>query len=180
MTTSNFGARILLAAGLAFTGLAALVAAEAGAQQEQAPQGEVLLRPGPMLLGGAAGLGGGQESTEQDETAETMPGGMADHDGMAEHGGGAAPEQAAAGPAGAAYQAAMDRMHQDMAIAATGDPDVDFARAMIPHHQGAVEMAKAVLAHGKDPEIRRIAETVIGTQEREIAQLNDWLLHQGR
>jgi uncharacterized protein (DUF305 family) len=69
----------------------------------------------------------------------------------------------------------MERMHQDMAIASTGDPDVDFARAMIPHHQGAVEMAKAVLAYGKDAEIRKLAEAVIGAQEREIAQLNDWL-----
>ncbi len=78
------------------------------------------------------------------------------------------------------FKAADMKMMHDMSVPYTGNADVDFRTHMIPHHQGAVEMAKAVLAHGKDPEIRRLAETVIGTREREIAQLNDWLLRQGR
>ena len=171
MTTSITGARTLLAAaGLALAG-SALTAAGVVAQQ-QPPSGEIL-RPGPMLQGGAIGGLGSGLSTGQDET-ETMQddGGTAEPDGPT--------EQAATGPADAAYQAAMERMHQDMAIASTGDPDVDFARAMIPHHQGAVEMAKAVLAYGKDAEIRKLAEAVIGAQEREIAQLNDWLAKRPR
>src|SRR5262249_52456154 len=49
------------------------------------------------------------------------------------------------------------------------DPDHDFAAMMIPHHQGAVDMAKAVLLHGKDPALRRLAQEIIVTQQQEIA-----------
>jgi uncharacterized protein (DUF305 family) len=50
----------------------------------------------------------------------------------------------------------------------TGDPDHDFAAMMIPHHQGAVDMAKAELVYGKDPVLRRLAQEIIVTQEQEI------------
>ncbi|MCW2915882.1 MAG: hypothetical protein JWN52_3950 [Actinomycetia bacterium] len=50
----------------------------------------------------------------------------------------------------------------------TGDPDHDFAAMMVPHHQGAVDMAKAVLAHGRDPVMRRLAQEIIVTQQQEI------------
>jgi uncharacterized protein (DUF305 family) len=78
-------------------------------------------------------------------------------------------------PSTAAFIAANDRMHTDMAIEFTGDPDVDFARGMIPHHQGAIDMANVVLEFGSDPEIRRLAEEIIAAQEAEIAFLRDWL-----
>jgi uncharacterized protein (DUF305 family) len=81
----------------------------------------------------------------------------------------------AGGPAIEAYLAASERMHRDMAIEFTRDPDVDFARGMIPHHQGAIEMARAVLEYGQDPEIRALAEAIIAAQEREIAVLRSWL-----
>jgi len=55
-----------------------------------------------------------------------------------------------------------------MAAPMTGDPDHDFAAMMIPHHQGAVDMAKAVLLHGKDPVLRRLAQEIIVTQQQEI------------
>jgi uncharacterized protein (DUF305 family) len=95
---------------------------------------------------------------------------MPDHAG---HAGGA-------DPATQAYLAASERMHRDMTLEFTGDPDVDFARGMIPHHQGAIEMARAVLAYGQDPEIRALAEAVIAAQEEEIAVLRSWLEKRGR
>lgn len=57
----------------------------------------------------------------------------------------------------------------------TGDSDHDFAAEMVPHHQMAVEMAKDVLAKGKDPELRKLAEEIAATQAKEIEFLKDWL-----
>tara|TARA_R110002020_G_scaffold109949_3_gene254234 strand:- start:830 stop:1264 length:435 start_codon:yes stop_codon:yes gene_type:complete len=82
-------------------------------------------------------------------------------------------------PAVAAYQAASDRMHEDMAMAFTGNPDIDFAQGMIPHHEGAIAMAEIVLEYGEDEEIRQLAEEIIAAQESEIAFLKEWLKRQG-
>jgi uncharacterized protein (DUF305 family) len=78
-------------------------------------------------------------------------------------------------PATQAYLAASERMHRDMTLEFTGDPDVDFARGMIPHHQGAIDMARAVLAYGQAPELKALAEGIIAAQEQEIDFLRRWL-----
>lgn len=78
-------------------------------------------------------------------------------------------------PATKAYRAASDRMHKDMTVPYTNDADTDFARGMIPHHRAAIDMAKIVLKYGKDPEIRKLAESVVAAQEQEIAVMKAWL-----
>lgn len=67
------------------------------------------------------------------------------------------------------------KMHHAMMVKPTGDVDVDFVRGMIPHHQGAVDMAEIVLKQGKDPEIRALAEGIVKAQKKEIAFMNAWL-----
>ncbi|MGF9693276.1 DUF305 domain-containing protein [Rhizobium sp. 0TCS1.26] len=89
------------------------------------------------------------------------------------------PAAAATTPSTAAFEAANAKMHADMAIDYTGRPDVDFVRSMIPHHEGAIAMARIELEHGKDPQIRKIAEEVIKAQEAEIAMMKDWLAKNG-
>ena len=83
------------------------------------------------------------------------------------------------GPSSLAFNGIMTRMHQDMAITYTGNADVDFVNGMIPHHHAAVDMAKTVLAFGKDPEVKNVAEDVIKAQEAEIAWMKEWLKKQG-
>jgi uncharacterized protein (DUF305 family) len=78
-------------------------------------------------------------------------------------------------PSTKAYKEAQMKMMQGMHAAFSGIADVDFVRNMIPHHQGAIDMAKAELAHGKDPTLRKLAQKIIKDQEKEIAQMNDWL-----
>jgi uncharacterized protein (DUF305 family) len=107
---------------------------------------------------------------------------VAQHSGHGSHSGHGAPAKpAASGNAVAkAFQDVNDKMHRDMNIPFTGDADADFARGMIPHHQGAVDMARIVLQHGKDPEIRKLAEEVVKTQEAEIRMMREWLARRGK
>lgn len=84
-----------------------------------------------------------------------------------------------ASPAVREYQVAHHKMMRDMALPYTGDPDVDFRVQMIPHHQGAIDMARVALRHAKDPWTRQMAEGVIVEQQREIAEMQVWLAQRG-
>jgi uncharacterized protein (DUF305 family) len=78
-------------------------------------------------------------------------------------------------PSTAAYEAANAKMHQGMAIHFTGNADRDFLAGMIPHHQGAIDMAEVVLQYGKDPKVRKLAQAIIRAQKQEITQMQNWL-----
>lgn len=78
-------------------------------------------------------------------------------------------------PAMQAYMDGMRKMNREMRKPMTGDADQDFARMMLSHHRGAVDMAKVQLKYGKDPELRTLAQKIVDDQTREIAQLQEWL-----
>lgn len=85
-----------------------------------------------------------------------------------------------ASPADKAFEKAMNDMHKSMMIDYSGNPDVDFVRGMIPHHQGAIDMARIELKYGKDPELRKLAQDIIAAQESEIAGMKAWLKKHGK
>ena len=89
------------------------------------------------------------------------------------HGGAAA---AGADPAFEAQMQAHEKMTVDMgAVKPSGDPDVDFVRMMIPHHEGAIAMAEVELKYGKDESRKALARQIIEAQTQEIAEMKDWL-----
>ena len=67
--------------------------------------------------------------------------------------------------------AAMSKMMADMTVSPTGDVDRDFVAMMVPHHQGAIDMAQAVLRYGRNEQLRRLAQEIIVTQQQEIAAM---------
>jgi uncharacterized protein (DUF305 family) len=80
-----------------------------------------------------------------------------------------------------AYMNAMKMMDGPMMQAAqAADPDIAFVRAMIPHHQGAIAMARVVLEYGKDDRVKEWANQIIAAQEAEIAAMQDWLKQHGQ
>jgi uncharacterized protein (DUF305 family) len=97
------------------------------------------------------------------------------HGGHSSHGQAAGEAKGDTSPSSLAFHGINVKMHKAMDIAFTGNTDVDFVKGMIPHHEGAVDMAKTALAFGKDPEIRALAEAIVKAQETEIAQMKAWL-----
>ena len=65
-------------------------------------------------------------------------------------------------------------MMKNMAVKPTGNPDRDFVDMMMPHHLGAIDMAKVELKYGKDPLLLKLAEDIVKAQESEIAEMKSW------
>ena len=79
-------------------------------------------------------------------------------------------------PAWSELEDSMQSMHEALfSLKSTGNNDEDFVRLMLPHHQAALDMAKAELMHGQDPQMRRLAQEIITEQESEIELMQLWL-----
>jgi uncharacterized protein (DUF305 family) len=154
---------VLAVAGLALASVAAYAQMQhQGGSGMQMPQGQ-----GSMMM---------QDHMMQSHMrGQGMMGSGIKHGDMSEgHGNSAQPKEDTS-PSSLAFRGINLKMHQKMDIAFTGDADADFVKGMIRHHQGAVDMAKTVIAFGKDPEVKKLAEEVIKAQECEIAFLQNWL-----
>jgi uncharacterized protein (DUF305 family) len=85
-------------------------------------------------------------------------------------------DKLAVDPAWSELNASMEKMHLAMAsVASSNDSDADFVRLMLPHHQAAIDMAKAQLTYGKDPQMRRLAQEILTDQQSEIELMQLWL-----
>ncbi|QOR40068.1 DUF305 domain-containing protein [Billgrantia diversa] len=158
--------------------LAALLAVPALATEEEAQaQGRIEQRADAQQdegeRNGAEGGANGDEAQGEKMGAEENPEGHDEHVVEPEE------DEHADNPAVQAYREIAERMHRDMLTEFSGNADVDFARGMVAHHQGALDMARVALEHGEDPAVRDLAREVIETQEEEIAFLQDWLARHG-
>ena len=77
-------------------------------------------------------------------------------------------------PSSKGYRDAMMKMGQGMSITYSGDADKDFVMGMVPHHQGAIDMARIELQYGKDPQLRKLARDIVAAQRKEIAFMQSW------
>jgi uncharacterized protein (DUF305 family) len=135
---------------------------------------------GKMMQGGMMGgamMGGGMMGGKPGAAAAS---GAADHSAHGGTAGGAgAPASSAAHVS--AFNDAIEKMHEPMMEGVRhDDPDIAFARGMIPHHQAAIDMALVVLKYGKDESMRKLAMDVIREQNREIAEMNEWIRQKSR
>ncbi|MBA1158842.1 CopM family metallochaperone [Microvirga mediterraneensis] len=139
------------------------------AQQPQAQQNQMQHPSGGQMAMSAEGL------PEECRTAVQAGGQMQNMQGM-DMSGMQQGMMANMNEAQKGYMETMMKMHGPMVAAhMIKDPDVAFVCGMIPHHQGAIDMARVVLKTGDNAEAKKMAETVIKAQEQEIAEMKDWL-----
>lgn len=82
----------------------------------------------------------------------------------------------ASDPQWSEFMANMHKMHSAMvSVQPSGNADMDFVRLMLPHHQAAIDMAKSQLIHGKDSQVRRLAQEIIADQQSEMELMQLWL-----
>ena len=154
---------LLAAAGLLLASVAAFAQMQHSRPGESMPTPQGHGRMGPGMMHGGMMQGG------------AMHGGT---HGMSGHS--ATEPKGDTGPSSLAFQGINAKMHDAMSITFTGNADVDFVKGMIPHHQGAIDMAKTVIAFGQDPAVRKLAEEIIKAQQSEIALMRDWLKKSGQ
>jgi uncharacterized protein (DUF305 family) len=169
---------VLAAAGLLLASAAAYAQMQHRGQDMPSQQGgSGMMQGGSGMMQGGSGMmqGGGMQGGMH---RGGMMGGMM---GMM-HGGGMSGMQPRGdnSPSSLAYHGINMKMHEAMNITFTGNADADFVRGMIPHHQGAIDMAKTVIAFGKDPEVKKLAEDFVRVQESEIALMREWLKKNGQ
>jgi uncharacterized protein (DUF305 family) len=120
------------------------------------------------LIGASTLLGASAMTAGAQQQAASMPGMDMSH----------AAGNTPSGSSGASSQAFKDadqKMMQNMnSPSYTGDADKDFVSHMIPHHQGAIDMAQVELKYGKDPILRRLAHQIIKAQQDEIKLMQRW------
>ena len=153
---------VLAVAGLALASVAAYAQMQhQGRSGMQMPQGHGSMMQDHMM--------------QRHMRGQRMMGSGMKHGSMSEGHGNSAQSKGDSSPSSLAFHGINLKMHEKMDIAFTGNADADFVKGMIPHHEGAVDMAKTVIAFGKDPEVKKLAEEVIKAQEREIALMQNWL-----
>ena len=161
---------IVAAAGLV------LASAAAYAQMHQGPGGRTSMHQGygDTATRGEMHRGGMDRGSMHGGMMhrKATPGGMGDGGQSGSH---TMHPKGDAGPSSLAFHGISAKMHSAMDIAFTGNADADFVRGMIPHHQGAIDMARVVIANGKNPDVRKFAEDIISHQHAEIDQMNRWL-----
>lgn len=121
-----------------------------------------ITRPASIFVGIALSLAGLTANAQQ---AASMPAGQMSMSSSGDDN---------ANPSTRAFKAADESMMKNMSGPFTGDTDSDFVSHMIPHHQGAVDMAEVELKHGKDPEMKRLAAKIVKAQKEEIAYMKKW------
>lgn len=149
-------------------------AAPAAPAQQAQPEAAAPMQKDAMggKMGGMGCMMGGKDmpmmKMMQEMHGKMMGGGMAMQ------------PQGDTGPSSQAFNGIINKMNQDMVLPFSGNADIDFTKRLIAHHQAGVDMAKVVLAFGKDAEVKKAAEDVVKANEAEIAGLQEWLKKQGQ